>query len=294
MANEYMVNASDILSIANAIREKGGTTEGLAFPDDFVSSIQAIQSGSGLNFTVVGGTTQPENPTENTIWVNTDIEIGKWTVSPNFPVNPEIGDVWVEYEMGTVELDVIDENSLIITFGTVHQYVDSGWVTLIAHLYKDSAWTEIESDYYLFDSSRGFNVEFNGWSQKNVTPNIGDTTLSITGTSQDSSDFVLYTKDPIDVTGYNTIELVLSFTYVLGYGKYASFGLAEYINETSRSQTYASSKTLQYNSSSPVAGETCHLYLDISSLSGNYHFAISGFASRFVVQQIYLRKEALS
>ena len=32
----------------------------------------------GLNFEIVGGTTQPSNPKENTIWVNTDQEITNW------------------------------------------------------------------------------------------------------------------------------------------------------------------------------------------------------------------------
>ena len=47
MANEYSVNQSDLVSVANAIRTKGGTSEALVFPDGFVSAVQAIQSGGG-------------------------------------------------------------------------------------------------------------------------------------------------------------------------------------------------------------------------------------------------------
>lgn len=47
MANEYSVNQSDLVSVANAIRVKGGTSEALAFPDGFVSAVQAIQAGGG-------------------------------------------------------------------------------------------------------------------------------------------------------------------------------------------------------------------------------------------------------
>ena len=47
MANEYSVNQSDLVSVANAIREKGSTSETLMFPSGFVSAIQAIQSGGG-------------------------------------------------------------------------------------------------------------------------------------------------------------------------------------------------------------------------------------------------------
>lgn len=47
MANEYSVNQSDLVSVANAIRTKGGTSEALVFPAGFVSAIQAIQAGGG-------------------------------------------------------------------------------------------------------------------------------------------------------------------------------------------------------------------------------------------------------
>ena len=54
MANEYSVNQSDLVSVANAIREKGGTSETLVFPDGFVGAVQAIQAGGG-NFSVETG-----------------------------------------------------------------------------------------------------------------------------------------------------------------------------------------------------------------------------------------------
>ena len=53
MANEYAVNQSDLVSVANAIRTKGGTSEALVFPDGFVSAVQAIQAGGG------GGSVEP-------------------------------------------------------------------------------------------------------------------------------------------------------------------------------------------------------------------------------------------
>ena len=51
MANEYSVNQSDLVSVANAIRTKGGTSEALVFPDGFVSAVQAIQAGGGGTIT---------------------------------------------------------------------------------------------------------------------------------------------------------------------------------------------------------------------------------------------------
>lgn len=44
--NEYLVNETDLIAVADAIREKGGTTEPLSFPAGFVSAIQAIGGGT--------------------------------------------------------------------------------------------------------------------------------------------------------------------------------------------------------------------------------------------------------
>ena len=50
---------------------------------------QAFLHGNGgpspLNFKVVGGTSEPSNPKENTIWVNTDVEITGWHFANDDP-----------------------------------------------------------------------------------------------------------------------------------------------------------------------------------------------------------------
>ena len=45
MENAYIAQASDLTAVANAIREKGETSEQLVFPDGFVAAIQAIEAG---------------------------------------------------------------------------------------------------------------------------------------------------------------------------------------------------------------------------------------------------------
>ena len=49
MANEYLVNSSDLTAVADAIRAKGGTGEALAFPGGFVDAIKAIESGGSAS-----------------------------------------------------------------------------------------------------------------------------------------------------------------------------------------------------------------------------------------------------
>lgn len=45
MATEYLTNDIELTSVADAIREKGGTSDPLTYPDGFSSAIRAIQTG---------------------------------------------------------------------------------------------------------------------------------------------------------------------------------------------------------------------------------------------------------
>ena len=44
---EYLTNTTDLTKVASAIREKGGTSDPLVYPDGFVTAIQAIETGGG-------------------------------------------------------------------------------------------------------------------------------------------------------------------------------------------------------------------------------------------------------
>ena len=56
---EYLTNTTDLTKVASAIREKGGTSDSLVYPDGFVTAIQAIQTGTELQIivTVTSGAT---------------------------------------------------------------------------------------------------------------------------------------------------------------------------------------------------------------------------------------------
>lgn len=56
---EYLTNTTDLTKVASAIREKGGTSDLLVYPDGFVTAIQAIQTGTELQIivTVTSGAT---------------------------------------------------------------------------------------------------------------------------------------------------------------------------------------------------------------------------------------------
>ena len=57
------VDDASLTSVANAIRQKGGTSGKLAFPNDFVSAIGSIKTGSGTPSAVLGTKNISENGT---------------------------------------------------------------------------------------------------------------------------------------------------------------------------------------------------------------------------------------
>ncbi len=47
---EYLTNTTDLTKVASAIREKGGTSDQLIYPDGFVAAIEAISSGGSVQW----------------------------------------------------------------------------------------------------------------------------------------------------------------------------------------------------------------------------------------------------
>lgn len=55
--SNYLVDGSDLTSVADAIRTKGGTSGQLQFPGGFVDAVEAIETGGGSGATVIASGT---------------------------------------------------------------------------------------------------------------------------------------------------------------------------------------------------------------------------------------------
>lgn len=77
---------SDLTSVANAIRTKGGTSAQLAFPSGFVSAIGNIPSGGGGGglTTIASGTFVGNNGSDSTIGGRQEFNIGKKMAKTDF------------------------------------------------------------------------------------------------------------------------------------------------------------------------------------------------------------------
>ena len=111
---EYLTNTADLTAVANAIREKGGTSEQLSCPDGFVSAIQAIQTGVPLQIIVMtsAGATVTATKDSKTVSGTADTngkciltvtEVGTWTVTATLASSTNTADVVV----GTANVDLI-------------------------------------------------------------------------------------------------------------------------------------------------------------------------------------------
>ena len=89
---EYLTNTNDLILVADAIRTKGGTTELLTYPDEFVTAIQAISLGivpqlivtvsAGATVTATNGSKTITGISDNTGVCTLAVpEIGTWSVS---------------------------------------------------------------------------------------------------------------------------------------------------------------------------------------------------------------------
>lgn len=97
-----------------------------------------------LNFKIVGGTTEPENPTENMIWVNTSDNIINWVISSIEPNNPEDNMFWIvidNYEY--TKFSVCVDGDIYVSPTNVKQYISGSWVTIESKIYQNSVWNNL-------------------------------------------------------------------------------------------------------------------------------------------------------
>lgn len=111
-------------------------------------AIVGVGGGAPLNFKVVGGTTQPANPSENTIWVNTSAAVTGWVFSVAQPTGSE-GLVW--FQTGTssnTPFNALKKNNITVYPNTCKQYVNGTWASKTTEVYQSGAWVDWRVYFY--------------------------------------------------------------------------------------------------------------------------------------------------
>jgi hypothetical protein len=227
--------------------------------------------GAPLNFKVVGGAAAPDNPRENTIWVNTDVPITGWAMSFNEPAEPYEGMVWiVTGTRGRNVFNALKKNTLAISPMAAKQYVNGAWQAKEAQIYIDGEWRDFVQ--YLVKAGvpisplklmgKSYNSSYQGeWTSANSTP--GDGFITVAGGSYGYG--IAYVED-VDLTAFTTLTID---------GSFKRSGVMVKLIVWDRLGTYITDNMVRYGDLPEGAGT---LSLDVSGLTGPHIVGISSTA----------------
>lgn len=161
-------------------------------------------SGGSSELTIVGGTTRPAKPTQNMIWVDTDVEITNYILSATEPEAPVEGMVWIVIgDSSRIKIpSPVGDNWITVYPVSVKQRIDSVWVGQTAKGYRDGEWVDCGCGY-LFKAGVGALVDFKIKKQENAIVNIEEERLELTYTTARYTNLGIGAK--YDLTGYHTL-----------------------------------------------------------------------------------------
>ena len=232
---------------------------------DTVNFNQGGAGGGGLNFKVVGGTTEPVSPSENMIWVNTDTPITGYEFSATNPSDPMEGMVWITVgASSTVAFNALKKNSIMVYPISAKQYASGAWVHKEVKIYQNGAWAKMVT--YLYDNGNQCANLTGGWqgllnagstNSKITVPFNTDNVKISSGSGAHSG--VLTTKTTVDLSQ----ATILTLNMVERTGSpYARF--------------YVSTKSNTHEGA--VAGKdvgtTGAASIDVSNLTGLYYVGV--------------------
>lgn len=270
--------------IASAIRTKN-ETETLYKPSEMAPAILAIKGGTDLNFEVVGGTTQPENPVENTIWVNTEQEITGWCFSTENPTELVEGFVWfcTGATYATTFNALKEINVIQVPIVSSKQYVAGALINVDTKVYQNGGWHNLDVFlYYKGDQNTDITGGWTIASSMGGSVTFADEAIiaNMTGLSYDGQ-WSVHTRNKIDVTEFNTLELNSDWLVKTSTNSWVHIGLFSGVPTGDWSTT--ASNGVAYIGLGPNTNSAANI-IDISDITGEYYI---GFAARFYQSTSY-------
>lgn len=210
----------------------------------------------GVNFKVVGGTTEPASPKENTIWVNTSVTIPSWVFSATEPGSPVEGMVWITTGTASnVAFNALKKNDVQVYPQSAKQYVGGTWVEKEIMIYQNGEWVAPNIKLYIVKNGVPA-YAFSKSSNNKLTQ--GDGYYQVAGSQ--SGHHAAWVP-LMDITNYNMLRINGTFT------SSSEFQLCVWDNSVT-SPTYQ-------NYAAKVNLATAGAALDISGLTGLYSVGIT-------------------
>ena len=166
--------------------------------------------GANLNFKIVGGTSEPPSPSNNTIWIDTNIEITSWALSATIPTSPSEGMVWITIgDSSTVSFNALKKNSIMVYPISAQQYISGSWTDKTAASYQNGSWV----DWIVF--LKPSELKYSTYAAANGRISVSGDAVNF-GTSGDTStinsESLFVFDDPINVIGKRTLTATLTLT----------------------------------------------------------------------------------
>ena len=221
--------------------------------------------GTSLNFTVVGGTSQPSSPKENTIWVNTSTTITSWVFSAEQPSSPKSGMVWIQTgDSSNVAFNALKKNNLQVYPLSAKQYVGYSWVTKTVKVYQSGTWAESWNGQ-LYDSGNEYTSITGGWTisgkgSKNAS------TITVGSSTQPTTPSTATTGKTINLANFDTVEVNFSEIYSGTSGNRFALNILDSSKNVLASATKVISKNIL---------QTLTLSVDVSEINEDCYVQVS-------------------
>lgn len=247
----------------------------------------------GVNFKVVGGTTEPASPKENTIWVNTSVTIPSWAFSATEPESPVAGMVWISTGISSVvEFNALKKNAIQVYPISAKQYVDGQWVNVEAKIYQNGEWIQWSTLVtYLYNNGDSCTENGGEWvaegvalesGTNKVVPTLTEGDSTLTMSIKSSGGGIVRKNEKIDLTGFDTLSVTGDFSVGsssawLVIVVWTSIGTYSYQNRAASNGIGTSGNNATYT-------------IDVSELEGEYYigFSIYGTVSKLVLREMSL------
>lgn len=224
--------------------------------------------GGGLNLKVVGGTTQPANPRENTVWINTTTAITGYALGPTPPENGTDGLVWLKTADTGVEINVGRKNAVLLHLADGKLYTGGAWTSMEGWVYVNSAWTQFAREIIVLykngveetELSGGLSTFVGSSSVASVKKNATNIVTMASYRSSNNTSAFVYPKNKIDFTNLSTVTVNSDWITSRTEGAALIYLASKIANNQDVTETFAVAKNANT--------------LDVSKISGEYYLCV--------------------
>lgn len=274
----YLTGTQTIEGDANLVAEniKSGIT---------IFGVAGTLEGGGVNLTVVGGTTQPTSPVENTVWANTDTAINGYAFSATQPTNPVEGMVWVKSGGKSdyaAALNLDKKNVVMVYLTGCYQYINEAWERKTAYAYFDGGQVELVDRIEIVKGGvmlKPLSVMSKRYSSTAQAQSYANNTKA----TQESG-YVLVAGTTHGWGAAYCCEDLTNATNIVVSGTFATTN--EYINLAVWSDVSGSYVSSNMVASAKLTSEGATL--DVSELSGQYYIGVtSNYTAQLKITNFY-------